>query len=195
MILYVCSTNRGKLREFALAAARTSDIDLRLEVLPGLEQIPAPDETGNTFEDNAVLKALYYSANTEPIVLAEDSGLEVDALGGNPGVYSARFAGIHANDASNNELLLTQMSGVSDRKARYVSVIALARSGSLLTTCRGEVEGEITLEPRGTGGFGYDPLFYFPPYKRTFAEVTPDEKLAVSHRGRAFEKLLQFLIR
>lgn len=161
--------------------------------LPQIKQITAPDETGSTFEENAVLKARYYSGFTSELVFSDDSGLEVDALGGEPGVHSARFAGLGASDRANNDLLLTRLSAVDDRAARFVCVIALTRAGQSLRVFRGEVSGRILREPRGENGFGYDPLFFYPPFGKSFAEVVPEEKFNVSHRGKALRKLLGFL--
>lgn len=193
MILYACSSNPGKLREFALAASEAGGLDLQIEPLPRLQLVPAPEETGTTFEENARLKAIYYSKFTQELIFAEDSGLEVDALGGAPGVFSARFAGPKAGDTLNNTFLLWKMEHETKRTARYVAVIALSRNGAVLQTFRGEVEGQVLREPHGKQGFGYDPLFYFPPFGRTLAEVSAAEKLSVSHRGRAFRKLLEFI--
>ena len=151
------------------------------------------DETGLTFEANAIQKALYYGAYCQGWLFAEDSGLSVDALSGAPGVYSARFAGPGADDASNNRLLLERLGSVTDRSARYICVIALVRSGTLVGTFRGEVAGEIASEPRGELGFGYDPIFFYPPFQKTFAEVTPESKQQVSHRGEALVRLFERL--
>lgn len=182
--LYACSTNPGKLAEFGLVAREVLP-------LPEIEQIAAPAESGETFEENAVLKAVYYSKFTDEMVLADDSGLEVDALGGAPGVLSARFAGDGATDDENNALLLERLSGYTQRGARFVTVLALAQQGKLLGTSVGTVAGEILREPRGGNGFGYDPLFLYPPLARSFAELTDSEKLAVSARGKAARALLR----
>ena len=191
MILYACSTNAGKLREFALAA-RESGVDrLVIEPLPELKQIPAPAEDGATFEENARLKAAYYSRFTREQVFADDSGIEVDALGGAPGVYSARYAGLGATDAKNNALLLRNRTGATNRTARFVCAFALSRDGQVLETVRGSAEGEILQAPRGAGGFGYDPLFFYPPRGCSFAELSAEEKFAVSHRGNALRALLR----
>jgi XTP/dITP diphosphohydrolase len=189
MILYACSMNPGKLREFALAAREARVAGLRIEPLPELRRIAPPDETGSTFEENARLKAAYYSGFTRELVFADDSGIEIDALDGAPGVYSARYAGPDATDAENNALLLREMEGVGERTARFVCVIALAREGQVIETVRGSVEGEILHAPRGEGGFGYDPLFFYPPRGCAFAELRAEEKLAVSHRGHALRAL------
>jgi len=186
MKLYCASSNPGKLREFSLAAGRD------WEIVP-LAGIPPCEETGDSFEENAVRKAIYYSRHAPELLFAEDSGLEVDALGGAPGVLSARFAGDGASDADNNRALIEKLRGVGDRSARFVCVIALAEAGNVLQTFRGEVEGEIIDEPRGSNGFGYDPYFYYAPLQITFAEADADRKFRVSHRGRALAKMLEWL--
>ncbi len=178
-----------------MAASDLGNSGYSIESLPNIKQIPAPDETGSTFAENAQLKARYYSGFTPELVFAEDSGLEVDALNGDPGIYSARFAGPGAGDQANNDLLLNRLRGAGDRSARFVSVVALARAGQILETFRGEVNGQILREPRGQNGFGYDPLFFYPPFAKSFAEVTAEEKLRVSHRGEALRKLLEYLSR
>jgi XTP/dITP diphosphohydrolase len=188
--VYCATGNPGKLREFRLAAERFG-IDV-LE-LPGFKQIPACEETGRTFEENAILKARYYGQYAPGLLFADDSGLEVDALYKAPGVMSARYAGPGATDAMNNALLLGNMRGREDRRARFVCVIALANRGELIRTFRGVVEGEILDAPRGTEGFGYDPLFHFPPYGRAFGEVSLEEKMAVSHRGKALTAMFRFV--
>ncbi|HET9319776.1 MAG TPA: RdgB/HAM1 family non-canonical purine NTP pyrophosphatase, partial [Bryobacteraceae bacterium] len=182
--------NPGKLREFRLAAQRFGTEVLEL---PGLKEIPPCEESGTTFKENATRKAIYYGSHAPGLLFADDSGLEVDALGGAPGVVSARYAGPGATDAMNNALLLGNMRGREDRQARFVCVIALANRGELLRTFRGVVEGEILEAPRGAEGFGYDPLFYYPPYGRSFGEISTDEKMAVSHRGKALTALFRFV--
>ena len=184
MTLYCATGNAGKLREFRLAAGA-----VRVEALPLYAALPTCEETGKSFEENAILKAGYYGPHAPGRLFADDSGLEVDALGGAPGVYSARFAGPGATDEQNNRLLLERMRGVAGRAARFVCVIALADGTRLLETFRGEVAGEILHEPRGTHGFGYDPLFFYPPLGRSFGELSDGQKLAVSHRGRALHAL------
>jgi len=186
-----CATgNPGKLREFRLAAKLAG---IEVETLPGLAGMPPCEETGATFEANAILKAEYYGANAPGLLFADDSGLEVDALGGAPGVYSARFAGPDATDEANNRLLIERMRGVSSRAARFVCVIALAGGGRVLQTFRGTVEGEILDEPRGPNGFGYDPLFFYSPFGCSFGEAAPERKLTVNHRGAALRALFQHL--
>ena len=185
MRLYCATTNPGKLREFKLALADVTNV----ESLPALKSIAAPDETGNTFEANAIEKALYYSKHCDDYLFVDDSGLEVDALGGAPGVYSARFAGPDATDDANNRLVLEKMRAITNRTARFVCVVALAKSGRLVRTFRAAVEGQLTEEPRGTNGFGYDPLFFYPPFGCTFGEAPLQRKMEVSHRAQALRAL------
>ncbi|HEX4064584.1 MAG TPA: RdgB/HAM1 family non-canonical purine NTP pyrophosphatase [Acidobacteriaceae bacterium] len=205
-ILCAATSNPGKLRDFSVAAAQDG---IRIQPLPGHREIPAPDENQSSFEGNARLKAEYYSRFTPDMVLADDSGLEVDALGGEPGVRSARFAedsgyqrrGTTADlrplttDERNNLCLLERMSGIEQRAARYRCVLALAHAGKVLLTAEGVVEGQILRAPQGSGGFGYDPLFWLPQLHRTMAEISLEEKHTLSHRGRAFRALLPDLRR
>jgi XTP/dITP diphosphohydrolase len=184
--IYCATSNPGKLREFQLAAP---DFDLRQLPRP----IAPPEETGATFEDNAALKAENYGAFTDGYLFADDSGLEVDALNGAPGVHSARYAGSDATDPDNNTLLLEKLTGIADRRARFVCVIALVKDGKLVRTFRGAVEGRILDSPRGSGGFGYDPLFYYEPFGRTFGEAPVGDKMLVSHRAQALEAMFTYL--
>jgi XTP/dITP diphosphohydrolase len=188
--LYCATTNPGKLREFQLALADS----FAVAPLPGLASIPTCEETGATFEENAIQKAVYYSKHCEGLLFVDDSGLEVDALGGAPGVYSARYARPGATDGANNRLLLDRMRGVPERTARFVCVVALAESGRLVHTFRGELEGQLTDEPRGANGFGYDPLFYYPPFGCTFGEAPLEEKMKVSHRSKALHAMREYLL-
>ena len=190
MKLYCATTNPGKLREFRLAAQR---FGMEVLELPGLKEIQPCEESGTTFKENAIRKAIHYGSHAPGLLFADDSGLEVDVLGGAPGVVSARYAGPGATDAMNNALLLGNMRGREDRQARFVCVIALANRGELLRIFRGVVEGEILDAPRGAEGFGYDPLFYYPPYGRSFGEISTEEKMAVSHRGKALTALFRFV--
>ena len=190
MTVYCATGNPGKLREFRLAAAVAN---IAVETVPALAELAPCAETGETFEANALLKAQYYGAHAPGLLFADDSGLEVDALGGAPGVYSARFAGPDAGDAANNNLLLEKLRGVRGREARFVCAIALADAGRVVRTFRGTVEGLILEEPRGPNGFGYDPLFYYPPFGCSFGEVDPRRKLSVSHRGQALRALFEYL--
>jgi XTP/dITP diphosphohydrolase len=186
MIVYCATSNPGKLREFQLAAP---DFDVR--ALP--KSIPPPDEHGDTFEANAIEKAVAYGQHTDGYLFADDSGLEVDALNGAPGVHSARYAGDHASDAANNALLLDRLRGVENRTARFVCVIALVHDGKLVKTFRGAVEGRIIDQARGSGGFGYDPLFYCPTFGCTFGEAAIEQKMQVSHRAQALAAMFIYL--
>jgi XTP/dITP diphosphohydrolase len=201
--LYAATTSQGKLRDFRTAAQAHS---LSIDPLPGLAEIPAPEEDGATFAANAALKAVYYSRFAPgSLVLADDSGLEVDALSGAPGVRSARFAAdagmVDSPDANdntdvwNNVVLLQKLAGIpmAQRAARYRCVLAAARDGAVLHTAEGAVEGLIVESPRGTGGFGYDPLFFLPELDRTMAEIDLETKLSLSHRGRAIAALLDMM--
>jgi XTP/dITP diphosphohydrolase len=201
--LYAATSSQGKLRDFRVAGEAHC---LNIEPLPKLESIPAPEETGKTFRENATLKAVYYSRFAPgELVVADDSGLEVDALEGAPGVRSARFAAdaglVDSPDANdntdvwNNLMLLQRMAGVAEAKrtARYRCVLVAARDGEALYTAEGTVEGVILDAPRGTGGFGYDPLFFLPALDCTMAELDLETKLSLSHRGRAIEALLPLL--
>jgi XTP/dITP diphosphohydrolase len=200
MTLYISTSNPGKLRDFAAAATQ----NITLTPLPALKEIPAPAEDEPTFEGNARLKAIYYSHHAQgEIVIADDSGLEVDALHGAPGVRSARYAEDHnfgapetTTDDRNNLCLLEALSKIPNpnRAARYHCVLAAARDGKILATADGTVEGQILTTPQGTGGFGYDPLFYLPEQNKTMAELDIATKLTFSHRGRAFTALLSALL-
>jgi XTP/dITP diphosphohydrolase len=198
--LFVATSNAGKLADFREAA---EEYEIVLDPVPGLRTIPAPPEDGLTLEANAIAKAIYYSGFAPgEVVIADDSGLEVDALDGAPGVRSARFAadtGLtdspDANDNTdvwNNIVLLQKLDGVPSerRTARYRCVLAAARDGDILLTSEGMVEGLILEAPHGTGGFGYDPLFYLPNLDQTMADLDISVKFALSHRGLAFADLL-----
>jgi XTP/dITP diphosphohydrolase len=188
--LYCATGNAGKLREFRMAV---DSARIGIELLPGFKQLPPALEDGATFEENAIRKALHYSPHAAGLLFADDSGLEVEALGGAPGVYSARFSGPHATDDSNNRLLLEKLRGVVNRKARFVCAIALVEGERVIGVYHGAVEGQILDEPRGAGGFGYDPLFYCPAFGCTFGEATAEQKLSLSHRGQAVRAMLASL--
>ncbi|HTA52052.1 MAG TPA: RdgB/HAM1 family non-canonical purine NTP pyrophosphatase [Candidatus Acidoferrum sp.] len=190
--ILLASSNAGKLNEYReLAAGAALDIAL----LPDFEKIPEFDEFAPTFAENSAGKALHYSRYSDEIVLADDSGLVVPALDGAPGVRSARYAGPNASAADCVARLLRKMSGTmgNERRARFVCVISIARQGRAVAIVSDKAEGFIATEPRGTNGFGYDPVFLFPGGRRTYAEVTSHEKNAASHRGRAFQRLLDVL--
>ena len=197
MILYVASSNPGKLRDFAAAANSA----VQLAPLPDLDSIAPPPEEASTFREIACAKAIYYSEQQpDLLVVADDSGLEIDALGGAPGVRSARYADDQnyitrrplPPDQRNNLCLLDALATTrdGDRQARFRCALAVARGGSLVAEAEGIVEGEILAVPRGNAGFGYDPLFLLPDLGVTMAELNPEEKLRLSHRGRALKALL-----
>lgn len=191
--LLLATSNSGKRDEYrAMAEGKPAQIDL----LPDFSSLPPFDESAPTFAENAAGKALHYSRLTDETVLADDSGLVVPALGGAPGVHSSRYAGPGASDADRVRKLLGEMRGEKgeDRKAHFVCVIAVARRGVALSVVSALVEGVLLKEPRGSGGFGYDPIFYFPALGKTFAELSRQEKNRHSHRGIAFQRLLASLL-
>ncbi|MGH9786314.1 MAG: non-canonical purine NTP pyrophosphatase, partial [Terriglobia bacterium] len=202
-LLWIASSNPGKIAEVQLgvrlwqpAAAPSEPTELwTVEPIPRFTRLPPCEEDALTFAENARKKALHYSRFADGLVLADDSGLEVDALRGAPGIKSRRFAGPVATDADNNAKLLALLGDVpaAKRTARFVCELALARRGELLAQFRGVAEGLILNASRGEGGFGYDPLFLDPQSEKTFAELSPEEKLARSHRGRALRALLDWL--
>jgi len=191
--LLIATSNAGK---FAEIERLLTPLACRYRLLPlgDLGAVPAPAETGSSFLENAADKAVFYSKLApESLTVAEDSGLEVAALDGEPGVFSARYAGPGASDRDNTARLLARLAGVSRREARFVCVVSLAENGRLLKSFRGEVEGRILDAPAGTGGFGYDPVFCYPPLNKSFAELSAREKNRVSHRARAFAGLITHL--
>jgi XTP/dITP diphosphohydrolase len=193
--LFVASSNPGKLREYrALAEPAGASIDLAL--IPNFDSLPAFEEIWPTFAENAAGKALHFSRFAEEIVIADDSGLVVPALGGAPGVYSARYAGPDASDADRIRKLLVEMRGEKgeDRRARFVCVVAVAKSGEMRGLFSASAEGVLLEEPRGNDGFGYDPVFFFPSLGKTYAEISREEKNLFSHRGKAFRKAIDFLL-
>ena len=191
MRLLVATTNSNKVREIQHLLAGAP---VNIVTLAGWPDVAAPDETGQTFEENARAKALYYAAATGELTVAEDSGLAIDALGGAPGVESARLGGAELSYPGKFALIDAALRARGDRQstARFVCALALVRGHRVLFEARGTVEGRISPEPRGEGGFGYDPIFFYPPYGKTLAEAG-EAKAAVSHRGEAFRKLSLFL--
>jgi XTP/dITP diphosphohydrolase len=187
-LIFLASSNAGKLREYRELAA---DSCLEIALLPDFSEIPPFEENAPTFAENAAGKALHYSRATDGIVLADDSGLAVPALGGAPGVHSARYAGPNASDEECVRKLLREMRGKSgdERRARFVCVSVIARQGRALAIVSDSAEGIIASEPRGINGFGYDPVFCFPEAGLSYAEVSPQEKNRASHRGKAFLKI------
>jgi XTP/dITP diphosphohydrolase len=191
----VASSNDGKLREYrALAVSAGASVELAL--IPNFDTLPKFDEGASTFAENAVAKALHYGRFSEGRVMADDSGLVVPALGGAPGVHSARYAGPGASDADRIRKLLDEMRGKKgeNRRARFVCVIVLAERGNARGVFSASAEGELLDAPRGAGGFGYDPIFFFPALGKTYAEISREEKNQHSHRGKAFRKALDFLV-
>jgi XTP/dITP diphosphohydrolase len=194
--LLLASSNPGKLNEFRTLAVGTAPaVHIDLQLLRNFSAVSPFEESAPTFAENAAGKALHYSRFAAFPVLADDSGLVVDALGGEPGVYSARYAGPHASSADCIAKLLAQMQArrARDRRARFVCVLALALGGRMIAVFSGAVEGEILPAPRGVGGFGYDPVFFFGPAGKSFAELSAADKNLCSHRAKAFRSLAEFL--
>ncbi len=186
--LILATRNRGKLKEIQVLL---SDLDIDIMSLDKAENAPHVVEDGKTFMENAFKKAKVIAEATGIMALADDSGLEVDALDGAPGVHSARYSGENASDASNNEKLLADLKGVSSgkRDAHFSCVIIVYHPSGQWISTEAKCEGEITTNPSGDQGFGYDPVFYIPSIKRTMAQLSPEEKNSLSHRGKALEKL------
>lgn len=193
MKLLLATTNPGKIREIRHILEGSA----ALLTLADFPPVAEPEETGATFFENARLKALYYAAHAGELTVAEDSGLVVDGLDGEPGVQSARYLGERATYPERFAHIYRELErrGKLGSPARFICVLVLARDGRILFEAEGRVEGRIAPEPRGTNGFGYDPIFFYPPYGRTLAEVDNDLKLAVAHRGVAFRQLREFLAR
>jgi XTP/dITP diphosphohydrolase len=192
--LLVASSNQGKLREYR-ALAESAGAAVHLEFLPGFDSLPPFEEIWLTFAENAAGKVLHYSRAASGLVIADDSGIVVPALGGAPGVHSARYAGPNASDADRIRKLLGEMRGKKgeERRARFLCVVAVAERGGMLAIFSASAEGTLLEEPRGKNGFGYDPIFLFPSLGRTFAEISRAEKNLHSHRGKAFQRALSFL--
>jgi XTP/dITP diphosphohydrolase len=190
--LVLASGNPGKLREYQALAAGPA---LELQLLPGFADLPEFAEGAPTFAENAAGKALYYSRHCDELVFADDSGLVVPSLGGAPGVLSARYAGPGASNEKRIAKLLAEMRGKkgAERAAFFVCVIALSLQARCIAVVSGKVDGEILEAPRGGGGFGYDPVFFFPPLGKSFAELNAEEKNRHSHRGKAFRRLVDVL--
>ena len=194
MRLLVATQNRGKVAELADMLADIEISWLGLQDIPSVEEVA---ETGQTFEENAILKATGYAEQTGLLTLADDSGLEVDALDGRPGVHTARYGGARLTPAQRYTLLLEELAGVPwpNRTARFRCVVALAKPKILIGAEDGACEGLIALEPAGVGGFGYDPIFFLPDRRMTMAQLPADEKHQISHRGRAFAAIKPLLRR
>jgi XTP/dITP diphosphohydrolase len=190
--LLIATQNAGKLREIKSLLA---DFHLKITSLADYPHLPAVEEHGKSFRENAAKKALTIAKATGKLVLGEDSGLEVKALGNRPGIYSARFSASNPTDEKNNAKLLRLLKGLplAKRQARYRCAAVLAKDGKIIATTQGSCEGRIALEPKGSHGFGYDPLFYIPRYKKTFGELECGIKDAMSHRSRALGKMKDVL--
>lgn len=190
--LLLASQNPGKLAEMRVLV---DGLPFRVLGPKDVGIAEAPEETGQTFAENARLKARYYAGRSGLLAVADDSGLSVEALGGGPGLYSSRFGGEGASDADRNRLLLEKLRGVPHerRKARFTSAVAVARGGEVVFEAVETVDGFIADEPRGPNGFGYDPLFFYPPFGRTFGEAARPDKDRVSHRGKSFARLREYL--
>ena len=190
--LLLATTNPGKVREIR---ALMAGLSIELVTLADVAAVEPPEETGATFGDNARLKARYYARATGWVVVAEDSGLEIDAMDGAPGIHSARYGGEDSTYADKFHLIAAALAKVPgrSRSARFVCALAVADGDRLLFESRGTVEGEIAPEPRGNGGFGYDPIFYYPPFGCTLAEAG-ERKAEVSHRARAFRALKEWVM-
>jgi XTP/dITP diphosphohydrolase len=189
--LLLASSNPGKLAEFR-ALALNSTFALEFDLFPGFDSLPTFEESAPTFAENSLGKALHYSRHTTDLVLADDSGLVVPSLNGRPGVQSARYAGAGATSAQRIEKLLSELKGKNDaeRDAHFVCALSVVRQNRALAVITARADGKILETQRGSGGFGYDPIFYFPALHKTFAELTSEEKNQHSHRGKAFRRLL-----
>jgi len=193
MDLLAATKNEGKIKEID-RLLKEGSLDVTVFSLSHFNISADCPETGDTFLDNSIEKSLFYSRMvTDIYTVADDSGLAVDALGGKPGVYSARYAGEPKDDERNIQKLLKELTHIENRKAKFVTVVTLSINGKVIESFTGEVEGVLLREKRGTGGFGYDPIFYYPPFQKTFAELTMEEKNQISHRAAAFKKLISFL--
>ena len=193
--LFLASSNPGKLAEYRALAAAHATLPIEIELIADFDALPAFEENAPTFAENAAGKVLHYSRLRDGLILADDSGLVVPALGGAPGVHSARYAGSNATNPQRIEKLLREMQGKPEveRAAYFICAIALAEPGRAMAIITDRVDGEILEAPRGAGGFGYDPVFYFPALGKTFAEIPAEEKNQLSHRGKAFRRLLTAL--
>lgn len=191
--IVLASRNVHKIREIKEILSAAVGYELEILSLDDIGVTGDIEENGTSFEENAQIKASL-PASMGYIGIADDSGLSVDALNGEPGVYSARYAGEPCNDQNNNDKLLKKMDGITDRAACFVSCVAAVRPDGKTLICRGECPGTILYKPQGNGGFGYDPLFWYEPLQKTFAELTSEEKNSISHRARALEQFCKQFI-
>ena len=190
----MATTNQGKLREIRHVLR---DVNICLKTLTDFPRVDAPEETGTSFAENARQKAIYYASATGMVTLAEDSGFEVDALDHDPGIYSARYLRENATYSERFDDIYRRVdeSGSSDRSARYVCAVAMAKGAEIVFETMATVEGTLAPAPLGQNGFGYDPIFFYPPYGKTFGQVSDEEKTAVSHRGKAIRAFREYLLR
>ncbi len=190
--LLIATKNQGKVKEI-IVLLKNANLDIDVKSLSDLKIYDDYEETGKTFKANAIGKSQFYS-KLEPnrLIIADDSGLMVDVLGGEPGVYSARYSGIKATDKKNNEKLLKELGNCEDRTAKFKTVVSISLNGKLIKTFEGEVKGKILTTPRGNSGFGYDPLFYYTPLKKTFAELSIEIKNDISHRAKAVKRMIAY---
>jgi XTP/dITP diphosphohydrolase len=192
--ILVATTNQGKLREIRQILR---SVPVTLKTLADFPPVDAPEETGTSFAENARQKSLHYACATGMLTLAEDSGFEVDAIQGDPGIFSARYLREDATYSERFENIYrrVQESGASDRSARFVCALAVAKGAEIVFEASATVEGMLAMAPAGANGFGYDPVFFYPPYGKTFGEVSDDDKTAVSHRGQAIRAFRDYLLR
>ncbi len=191
--LLIATKNEGKVREI-IELLKSINLSLTVKSLSDLKIYEEYEETGTTFSSNAIGKSLYYNKSSPySLTIADDSGLMVEALDGKPGVFSARYSGINSTDKKNNEKLLEDLLPYKNRKAKFCTVVAVSINGKLIKTFEGDVSGVILTKPSGNNGFGYDPLFYYPPLKKTFAELSVEVKNNISHRATAIKKMIDYL--
>tara|TARA_B100000686_G_C16648871_1_gene894392 strand:+ start:598 stop:1194 length:597 start_codon:yes stop_codon:yes gene_type:complete len=190
MKIVVATTNDHKVREIRQIF---SDLPYSIESIKKHVKVSAPEETGSTFEENARLKALYYSSKIPQLTVAEDSGLQIDGLDGAPGIHSARYPGVTYQEKFKRIYTQLHERGLTTSPARFICTVALAKKQRIIFESQGVIEGHIAEQPAGIEGFGYDPIFFYPPFSRTLAELTPKQKSRVSHRGQAFRTLHEYL--
>ena len=190
MKIVVATTNAHKVSEICDIF---SNLPYTIESIKNYVTVRAPEETGTTFQENAKLKALYYSSKIPQLTVAEDSGLQIDGLDGAPGIHSARYPGVTYQEKFRRIYTQLHERGLTTSSARFICAVALAQNQKIVFESRGVIEGRIAEQPVGTEGFGYDPIFFYPPFSRTLAELTPKQKARVSHRGQAFKTLHQYL--
>ncbi len=189
----IATKNKGKFKEIN-KILRNSKVKIKLYSLSDMKITDTCAEDGETFQENANQKSIFYSRFIkDTLCVGDDSGLVVESLNGEPGVHSARYAGNDSNDEKNIKKLLKELKNINNRKAKFVTVLSISKNGKLIKSFQGEVEGLILRERRGNNGFGYDPLFFYPPLNKTFAELTTDQKNDISHRAIALKKMRDYI--